>query len=295
MTRWQLLATALIVLNLTAPLSAQTPSPAELQQIQHLWKQIRWTAGPARAAVGDQASISIPAGFQITDAAGSRLWNQINQNLEAGECAVIVPDTLDWRMSFRFDPIGRVSDDEGQSLDAAAILNTVRSNTLQGNPERQRLGYGSLFIDGWIRSPVYNIATKRLEWAYAGHSDDGNRFANFDTRILGRNGVMTVKLIADADKIEAVIPIANQLLQGFTFQTGNNYAQWQAGDKVASVGLTALITGTTTAAVAKTGLLQKLGAFFGKFIYLIGAGVAAFFWKLFHGAKPAESTTPPSK
>jgi uncharacterized membrane-anchored protein len=45
---------------------------------------------------------------------------------------------------------------------------------------------------------------------------------------------------------------------GFQFSTGNRYAEWVKGDKVAAYGLTALVAGGVGAAAAKSGLLGKL-------------------------------------
>jgi len=48
------------------------------------------------------------------------------------------------------------------------------------------------------------------------------------------------------------------LLTGFEFSTGNRYAEFRQGDRIAAYGLTALVAGGVGAAAAKSGLLSKL-------------------------------------
>ena len=47
-------------------------------------------------------------------------------------------------------------------------------------------------------------------------------------------------------------------MNGFEFTSGNRYAEFMAGDKVAEYGLTALVAGGAGAALAKSGLLAKM-------------------------------------
>jgi len=99
--------------------------------------------------------------------------------------------------------------------------------------------------------------TNNLTWAIRGASE-GSESVNYSVRLLGRRGVMDVDLVLDPTHVAAAVPDFNQLLTGFTFSTGNRYAEFQAGDKVAAYGLTALVAGGAGAALAKSGLLGKV-------------------------------------
>jgi len=65
-------------------------------------------------------------------------------------------------------------------------------------------------------------------------------------------------------------------LAGFNFKTGNTYAEFRQGDKLAGYGLTALVAGGAAAVAVKTGLFKYIG----KFLIFILAGIAAFFKKI---------------
>ena len=50
----------------------------------------------------------------------------------------------------------------------------------------------------------------------------------------------------------------NGLLTDYRFNSGDSYADWRPGDKVAEYGLTGLIVGGAVAAAVKTGLFKGL-------------------------------------
>ena len=57
------------------------------------------------------------------------------------------------------------------------------------NAER---GWPELKIIGWQQVPRYNPTTNNLEWAIYGESE-GKPVVNWNTRLLGRKGVMKVR------------------------------------------------------------------------------------------------------
>ena len=74
--------------------------------------------------------------------------------------------------------------------------------------------------------------------------------------------------------------------------SGQQYAEWRSGDKVAAYGLTGLITGGAAVAAAKTGLLAKLAAGLakmGKLVILALIAVAGGIWKMLVGQKASSS------
>lgn len=283
-----------MVMAFATPAPAQTPpAPLTEAEAERRFATIRWTDGPATAPVYEGATLALPEGYRMTDAAGARTFFELSEDIYGGEQSVLISSTAEWLATFQFDPSGRVSDEDGANLDADAILASLRQGTAAANIERKKQGFRELTIDGWLVAPRYNTNVKRLEWATRGHDSHGHSFANYDTRILGRHGVVQVKLVAAPEKINAVSLELNGILQGFSFREGNDYASWKSGDKVAAYGLTALITGTTAAVAAKMGLLQKLGLLFAKGGYVLIAAIAALFWGNGKRRKTTKRETPP--
>ena len=87
---------------------------------------------------------------------------------------------------------------------------------------------------------------------------------NYNTRILGRHGVMEVALVAEPEELAGILPEFRKLMGSYRFTTGNTYAEFRSGDRIAEYGLTALVAGGAVAVAAKTGLLAKFGLLFAK-------------------------------
>jgi uncharacterized membrane-anchored protein len=127
---------------------------------------------------------------------------------------------------------------------------------------------------------------------------------NFNTRVLGRKGIVSLNLVCDPEDLPASKPEVATLLEGTAFKSGSRYEDFNSKtDKIAEYGLAGLILGGAglgAAKLVKIGLLAKfwkviLAAIVAgkKAILLAFAGVAAFAKRLFgrkgRGAAPAAS------
>jgi uncharacterized membrane-anchored protein len=277
--------TAALVLFLVFSAFAQDPSAAQSEG-QKVMESINWVHGPGKGDMKDIASIDVPQGYMFAKASDVGKLMELMENPVSGrEVGFIAPQDMSWFMVFEFDEIGYVKDDERDKLDAGAILSNIKEGTAAANEERKKRGWASLDIVGWEQEPKYDPKSNNLTWAIRAQSG-GSQVVNFNTRILGREGVMEVALVTDPPQLAAVTPVANQLLGDYSFNPGKRYAEFSKGDKIAKVGLAALIAGGGVAVAAKTGLLQKLW----KVLVAIAIAIAAGFKKLF--GKKEESTVP---
>ena len=162
-----------------------------------------------------------------------------------------------WFVIFEFNSLGYVKDDEKDKLDAKAILESIKTGTEQSNEERRKRGWATMDILGWHTQPRYDPVTNNLTWAIRG-SSEGDEVVNYSVRLLGRKGVMDVDLVLNPTQVAGTLPEFDQLMTGFEFTSGNRYAEFMAGDKVAEYGLTALVAGGAGAVLAKSGLLAKM-------------------------------------
>ena len=223
---------------------------------------IEWQEGPGTGRIGDIAEIRIPEGYRFAGQEGVRRFLELTQNPSSGdELAVMIPptgaDDDSWFVIFEFNPIGYVKDDEKSALDADAILTSIRSGNERANAERQKRGWATMDILGWSTRPQYDAVTNNLTWAIRG-SSQGSEVVNHSVRLLGRKGVMDVDLVLSPSQVASAVTDFDALLTGFEFSTGNRYAEFRQGDRIAAYGLTALVAGGVGAAAAKSGLLSKL-------------------------------------
>jgi uncharacterized membrane-anchored protein len=246
-------------------------------------KGITWIKGPSKGELKDIAQLQIPPGFMMTSGKGTRQLLELMGNPTSGsELALLSPTNLSWFVLFEFSDVGYVEDKDKDKLDANAILNTIKQGTEQANKYRAERDISPLHIVGWEYPPKYNPETHNLEWAIRAESE-GKPVINYNTRLLGRHGVMEANLVIDPAKLEDALPTYRTVLQNYSFQQGQNYAEYKKGDKIAKYGLAALITGGAAAVALKTGMLAWVVLLFKKawkLVVVAFAAIVGFFKKL---------------
>jgi len=269
-------------LGVSAPLAQEEASPLE---------NINWQAGPSKADLGDEAHVAVPEGYAFAGADDARTMLEAMGNPTSGrERGILVPASGEWFVVFEYSDIGHVKDDEKDQLDADAILKTIREGNDAANEERQRRGWGRLDILGWEQRPQYDPTTHNLEWAIRGQSADGP-VVNYNTRLLGREGVMEASLVVDPARLAATLPAFKGLLGDYSYKDGHRYAEFREGDKIAAYGLAALVAGGAAAAAAKSGLLANMFAKLWKVIVVAAVAVGSMFKKIIVALRGEKSST----
>jgi uncharacterized membrane-anchored protein len=270
------------------------PLAAQDDQQSSPFDAIPWQHGPVAGDLGTEARVQVPEGCLFTGSVGTGQFLELTQNPPGGNergtvlCGMNGEDpSAVWFVIFSYENIGHVKDDERDKLDAEAILKSLREGNDQGNKMRQQRGWEPLTIDGWERAPYYDQATNNLTWATRVSSTSEGQSVNHSVRLLGRTGVMNVDLVTSQVQFASVLPTFDQMIGGFTFNSGNLYSEWRAGDKVAEYGLTALVAGGAGVLAVKTGLLAKLW----KGIVALGVAALAAIKKLFGKKDPAGTPT----
>jgi uncharacterized membrane-anchored protein len=274
------------VLLLSATGLPAAPAAPAAEENEFKLASINWLKGPATASMKSIAEIDVPKGFMFTDGPNTRRLMEAMGNLTSGsEIGFLAPTSMVWFVIFRFSEDGYVKDDEKDKLDADKMLKTIKSGTEESNRERKRRGWSTMTVVGWEQKPVYDPVTHNLEWAVRGESE-GEQVVNYNTRLLGRKGVMEVKLVVQPDKLQDSLPKFKELLTAYTYKPGERYAEYHQGDKLAKYGLAALITGGAVAVAAKTGLLAYILVFakkLWKLVVVAVVAIGAFFKRLITG------------
>lgn len=248
------------------------------------------TKGPCNGVLGGVAEVKVPADCIFIEQANVGRFLELTQNPpNPSTLGVVMNLKDDWFVIFTFDPCGYVKDEEKNDLDADAILDSLRKGNEAGNRERQARGWAAMQITGWEQPPKYDEQSRNLTWAIRGQSGP-EPIVNFNSRILGREGVMSANLVVEPKLLAATLPKYKNLLGGFNYKAGKRYDEFRAGDKIAEYGLAALIGGGAAAVALKTGLLQKFGKLIIAGIVGICAAIGSVFKKIFGKgkAKPAE-------
>jgi len=195
-----------------------------------------------------------------------------------------------WAVFLRYVDDGHIDDSDAKDIDYDDLLKDMKEGVEDNNAALKQEGYPPIHLVKWAEPPRYDAAGKRLYWAKEISSDDSKiNSLNYDVRVLGREGVLSMQAVASMDQIGQVRTDMRPLLDVAEFNEGYRYAEFNdKTDRMAEYGLGALIAGGVA---AKLGLFGKLFALLVAFKKVILVGlIAAGSWiaKLF-GKKKEEA------
>lgn len=199
-----------------------------------------------------------------------------------------------WAVLVDYDADGWVDDADAASIDYDELLTEMKATNAESSAERVRMGLDPLDLVGWAEPPRYEKDRKVLYWARDLRSND-DRVLNYEVRVLGRGGVLSLNAVADLEDLPAVRGGMEPIRSAARFTPGNTYADYQPGvDNKAAFGIAALVAGGALA--SKGGLLKGLIAALiaGKKFVIVGvAALLAGARTLFGGGK--KGAAPPDR
>lgn len=289
MLKWMLFG----LLAVSAGAHAQEMTEAEQKQAeqraQQLVQSLQYSDG--RVAITQaQAHLNLGKEFRYLGAADARkvleqLWGNPP---DADVLGMVVPrggDLLDdkgWAVVVTYADEGYVSDEDAAKIDYSEMLQEMKDGTEESNAERREAGYGGIDLIGWAEPPHYDAAAKKLYWAKElAFEGSENHTLNYDIRVLGRRGYLSLNAVAGMGEIGQVRAGMQQLLPTVEFDQGARYADYDSStDKTAAYGLAALVGGGIA---AKAGLFGKIGVLLlglKKLLIPLVLVIAAFFGKI---------------
>ncbi len=269
------LATAILGISMSMALWAQAPESQQRQEkLAEQVKALHWI-DQGQGEIGSNAAIKIPKGYAFLDDKDTAKLLQLYGNPPTPNHYLIAPRSLDWFAVFSFDDTGYIKDDE--KINAPELLSSIKAADAEGNQQRKKLGMEALYTEGWQVEPHYDAQSKRLEWGLRLRDESGHQAINYTSRILGRTGVMSAILVSDPENLAKDTEQFKQVLTGFNYNSGQTYAEFKNGDKLAKIGLGALVLGGAAAVASKKGLWTVIGGFIAAFWKFLLVGVAAVF------------------
>jgi uncharacterized membrane-anchored protein len=275
--------------------SDDEPSPSE--------PRLPWQNGPTKVDLGHELALDLKGEHRFLASGPAakvmeKMGNFHNDNLLG---VVTSRSGEDWFAVLRYEAEGYIKDDE--TIDANELLSAIREGTDEANKERVEKGFKALRIDGWSEAPRYEKAAHHLVWALE-VSDDEGKSVNYNTRILGRRGYVSINLVTSPQELAGFKPQASVLLASTKFSNGARYEDFDSKtDKVAEYGLAGLVlggAGLAAAKLVKVGLLAKFSKVIiaaliaGKKAIIAAAIAVVALVKKFFGQKKSEAAGPPA-
>jgi uncharacterized membrane-anchored protein len=216
------------------------------------------------------------------------VWGNPSDDSTQGAIIPAEVDPLEeggWAVFLTYLDEGHVDDSDATKIDYDDLLKDMKEGVDDSNDARKQAGYPTMHLIKWAEPPRYDAATKKLYWAKELDFEGSEVHSlNYDVRVLGREGVLSMEAVARIDQLEQIRSDMRPLLAVADFNEGYRYAEFNAKtDRMAEYGLGALIAGGVA---AKLGLFGKLFAMLlaaKKFILIaliaLGGFVAKFFGK----------------
>lgn len=231
--------------------------------------------GPGKVTLGkDLATLNLPKGYMFFGADKAKQMMDRGGNSSGNEVGAILPtdQKADFGIILEFDDTGYVEDKDAGKIDADKILDSYKEGTEQSNEQRKERGLGPLHVTGWEEKPSYDAQRHVVIWSLQGENDKKEQFVNYNTRVLGRNGVLSVNLMCDNKDLPAVKPRSQEIVKNISFNPSQRYEDFKTGDKISEGGLVALIAGGGLLLAKKTGVMAFLFMMLKPFLLLLKAG-----------------------
>jgi uncharacterized membrane-anchored protein len=269
-----------LLLNITIYANEDSTVAQLIQQVKFMDsvnKAMKYQTGVVKTTNG-VAQLNVPAGFKYLNAQQSNyviteLWGNPPRTDVMG---MLFPESggpfadTSYAFIISYKAIGYVKDEDADKIDYDDMLKNMQKEEVEVNVERKKNGYPSIHIVGWAQKPFYDKTNKVLHWAKElkfGDSED--RTLNYDIRILGRKGILSMNAVATMNELDMVKKDINKVLHIAEFTEGNKYSDFDSNiDEVAAWTIGGLVAGKV---LAKVGIL----AFLGKFLKVILIGLVA--------------------
>ena len=243
------------ILAVCVSASGQVEPQKSQEDIAKEAASIPWQNGPFKGTVGSKATVDVPENARFLAQGKTDKFFELTGNLpHPGATVIVLPNGF---AVFGFADSGYIKDDE--KIDADALLKSLKDGDEDSNAERAKRGLQKLHTLGWAVAPHYDSQSKHLEWGVKLQAEGEQGYdVNYTVRLLGRTGYESVTLVASPEKLDAGIADLRKLLNNFEFNSGERYAEFREGDKVAEYGLAALVVGGAAAVAAKTGFWKVI-------------------------------------
>ncbi len=198
-----------------------------------------------------------------------------------------------WGTVVTFNPSGYVADDDAKTADYAKVLTDARSGEDEDNKARTDKGFETAHLVGWAEPPHYDTAHHTVIWARdIAFGKQTDHTLNYDVRILGRHGVLSLNTVSTMSKLAEIRPAAANLGAVADFESGARYADFVPNlDKKAEYGVAGLVAAGVGAVAAKKLGLLALIALGGKKLIVVVLAFGAALWgrikKLFNRSPEA--------
>ena len=165
---------------------------------------------------------------------------------------------------------GYIKGDDWSQVDPEEFLEQLKSASVENNKERMKNGYNTVQDIRWHIKPEFNKDLGYVYYSLIVVFDDGNETYNSTAMVLGREGYTDLTFVFKESIAHLMPNEIDKVVQSFDYNSGVQYSDFKAGDKIAAYGVGALVAGSLgIKGLAKTGGLAVIAAFAKKLWFII--------------------------
>ena len=153
---------------------------------------------------------------------------------------------------------GYVSDEDAEDIDYDDLLKEIKKD-LKDKYESDPTG-SKWEIVGWAWKPNYDKVNKTLSWAKHFVIDNYKEVINYDVRILGREGYVIIRAVADPVDKDKLIDDNSDIVSSVKYDEGYRYEDFDPEtDHIAEWTIGGLIAGKVLAKAGIWAIIAKFG------------------------------------
>lgn len=295
-----LLTTCAAWLCLPLLFSQKAENPDLQKTVDSIAASYRFQTG--QITLGDGlATLAVPQGFRYLNPEQSKqvledLWGNPPGQESLG---MIFPadlgplDSASFAFNITWEEMGYVKDDDADDIDYNELLENIKKDSETENQELVSQGYEAIHIIGWASAPFYDKEKKVLHWAKEFRVGEyPENTLNYDVRVLGRKGVLSMNAIGMMNQLETVKAAVPGIISSVAYTEGNRYSDFSetSGDQIAAWSIGGLVAGKVLAKAGFFAILAK----FGKVIIMALVAGGAAIWRFITGRRKPEDESPAS-
>ena len=229
---------------------------------------LNWKDGPSVVNYNQANSkISIPSNLQILEGKEAhQLLFWIN-GADFDYVDIYAMGQNREQYMFFYTDSGYVKTDDWTDVDPNKFLKEITENYKSSNDTRKKNGQSTVLDVTWKKKPYLDGIHNSVYYALNITWSDNNSTVEGSAIILGREGYTTGKYVAGENGYQEQMLL--NLSKIHKFNATKEYKDWKSGDKVAAVGIGALLATTLGVKALKPGIIAAGMLLLKKFWFIL--------------------------
>lgn len=265
-TLLSLIITFFLIINFANALDYNIPKTD--QEWNAKVSKLKWKTGPGYISHKKaKASIYFNKEYWVLEGEDARQILYWNNGLEIPTDIYAENVEKGYYYDFEFSDSGLIKIDDWEKINANDFIKEKRETAKQNNPSRQAKGLSTITNIKWNEKPTLDRQNNQVYYSLLVTWSDGQQSIDSKILTLGRRGYTTITLVSSPESYSPAL--LKSMSKNYQYGKNEKYTDWKSGDKVAALGIGALLASSLGLKAVKPGLLAVILGFLKKFWFII--------------------------